>query len=130
MRLQQRTRLPHSRWCMKQGSGMRVADHVTANFLFVMKYYADYYNECVYSVTPDGYTVCKRQDIRTDDIVTIKYKRPNDEPWIWEENGVGDLIESMTETEFESFGKTWIWNDSPNANEEIKHSWRNFIKQL
>ena len=49
---------------------------------------------------------------------------------MWEENGVGDLIEDMTKEEFESFGKTWIWNDSPNEKEKIKHSWRNYIKYL
>lgn len=95
-----------------------------------MKYYADYYNECVFAVAPNGETECKSQNILTGRINTVQYKRPNDEPWMWEENGVGDLVEPMTKEEFESFGITWLWDNAPNANENKKHSWRNYIKLL
>lgn len=108
---------------------MRVVDHVVVIFL-IMKYYADYYNERVYSVAPNGDAVCKRQNILTNDVIIVKFKRPNDEPWRWEENGVGAYIEPMTADEFESFGKKWIWNETPNDTEQDKHSWRNYIKRL
>lgn len=95
-----------------------------------MKYYADYYNERVYSVEPNGDAVCKRQNIATGNITTVKFKRANDEPWMWSENGIGDYVEPMTADEYESFGKTWVWNANPNDAERHKHSWRNFIKRL
>ena len=95
-----------------------------------MKYYADYWNERVYSVAPNGDAVCKRQNIANGEIMIVKLKRPNDEAWMWEENGVGDFIEPMTKDEFDSFGKTWIWNDRPNEVERLKHSWRNYIKRI
>ena len=95
-----------------------------------MKYYADYYNERIYSVEPNGDAVCKRQNIVTGNITTVKFKRPNDEPWMWSENGIGDYVELMTADEFESFGKIWVWNTNPTDAEQHKHSWRNFIKRL
>ena len=39
-----------------------------------MKYYADYFNERVYSVAPNGDAVCKRQIITTGQIVVNKFK--------------------------------------------------------
>lgn len=95
-----------------------------------MKYYADYYNERVYSVAPKGDTICKSQNIVTGKITTVKFKRPNDAPWMWNENGIGDFVESMTVDEFESFGKQWVWNNKPTEAERQKHSWRNYIKRL
>lgn len=99
-----------------------------------MKYYADYWNERVYAVEPDGQTECKYLNSGYFDeikkIVVRRFKRPDDKPWLWEENGVGNLVEPMTKEEFESFGKTWVWNNIPNPDENKKHSWRNYIKLL
>lgn len=95
-----------------------------------MKYYADYWNESVYSVTPEGETDCKFISDKTGKMVERHFKRPNDAPWMWEENGVGDFVEPMIKEEFESFGKTWIWDNAPNEDEQIKHSWRNYIKRI
>lgn len=95
-----------------------------------MKYYADYFNERVYSVAPNGDAVCKRQIITTGQIVVNKFKRTNDSAWLWEGNGVSDYVEPMTADEFDSFGNEWVWSETPDDAERHKHSWRNFRKNI
>lgn len=95
-----------------------------------MKYYADYWNERVYAVAPNGETECKYINDSTGKLVVVNYKRENDEPWMWSENGVGDLVQPMTKTEFDSFGKTWVWNQSPKFPGTHKFTWRDVIQRL
>lgn len=95
-----------------------------------MKYYADYWNESVYAVDSDGRAHGKHQDFDTDEVIEWCFKRKDDSRWMWKENEVCDWVEDMTKDEFDSFGKTWIWNNSPNEEEKIKHSWRNYIKLI
>lgn len=98
-------------------------------FSIDMKYYADYWNERVFAVTPEGENVGKRMNA-AGEVVVFKTKRADDRPWLWEENGAGDYVEPMTAEEFESFGKSWVWSNQPDAAESVHHSWRNFIKSL
>ncbi len=76
-----------------------------------MKYYADYMKERLYAVESDGTTIVKWID--GNSVEENTFKRDNDRPWLSEENGVGFYVEEMTGEEYETFGKKWVWNDSP-----------------
>lgn len=96
-----------------------------------MKYYADYLSERICSIAQDGTIVVKFLDRNTKNVKTIyPDEKIKEHPWLHEENGIGFYVEEMTKDEFDSFGRKWIWADSPSASENVEHSFRNYMKFL
>ena len=88
-----------------------------------MKYFADYINERIYEINEYG-------DGFMRDIDGTYPVHKDSVPWSEEENEVIWFVEPMTNDEYDTFGKKWLWAKSPLLAEKSVHSWRNYMQML
>lgn len=95
-----------------------------------MKYYADYYNECVYAIAPDGRGKGKCfKSFGSNNLSEWSFKAKDDSPWYVDENdgGVYFRVEPISEAEYNQFGVKWRFGSYKNLGFSTPEYWRNFV---
>ncbi len=98
---------PLTEWCMKQDSGMRVADHgYLLLIFFCMKYFSNYEADAVVREDDNGQRYIKHIEYLRE----RKAGKDEREAWGIPSFSMENFLEPITKEEYDNFGITWDWN--------------------